>query len=426
MKKQTKNQILTLSLTSSLVLSAFATIGKAFAMIDAPFLQDINQTTVDEMPINSTLKMRDKRDNKLYSVIKLSDGSVWMQNDLDFHFKEGEVLTSEDTDLNSAKNFTVPTSTYEDVASWQNNSTLFQSFNPDLAKIKEFSETHEYFMVKQLYSWNGTEGDGSDYTRPNTTNTVFVPTSFISADDGALPDGDFGTNLPLHNVGTYYNLRAATLGSMDMLEEEFSDMPEEEISLEDFGEISRRAFALKTKDSVCPRGWSLGNIAQTMSVISAVNDGEETANSEKMLNAPLYYTPVGVINGTTAGGSLLYSGQISLYMNIAPISVSVDYDKYDVGSLLALNSEEEDEKEYEGITEDDFGGPVRCVANFVSETEENSEEDVPAVPDTGNFMSNLSLKETCIVIISALAAVFIAILMAVKMHRSHTLRHLWK
>jgi uncharacterized protein (TIGR02145 family) len=63
------------------------------------YMQDFTDSACSTLNVGKQYALRDKRDEKLYSITKMKDGGCWMTRDLDFDVVAGETLTSDTTAL---------------------------------------------------------------------------------------------------------------------------------------------------------------------------------------------------------------------------------------------------------------------------------------------------------------------------------------
>ena len=70
------------------------------------YMQDFTDSACLTLTVGKQYVLRDKRDEKLYSITKMKDGGCWMTRDLDFDVVAGEILTSDTTALANVSSWT--------------------------------------------------------------------------------------------------------------------------------------------------------------------------------------------------------------------------------------------------------------------------------------------------------------------------------
>ena len=163
-----------------------ATINTLTYMQDFATLSSSDKESVlASMTANESYILRDNRDNKDYYITKLSDGNVWMTQNLDFDIGSA-TIDSSNTDVPSNWNDTL-TSTYATgVTTWNDSPTTPESYNPgDLCWNGTFDEDWEtdlsagtvacsqhadHYHIGNYYNWTAAVAmqNSSSYTTNNT------------------------------------------------------------------------------------------------------------------------------------------------------------------------------------------------------------------------------------------------------------------
>lgn len=149
------------------------------------YLQDVNNEVIASMTVGTQYQLYDKRDEKLYFVSKLADGSVWMTQNLDFTLSaEGTVLTPEDSDVGEEKTITAVTN----VANWgQSNTAAYYKSGenyylvsgldtPTDASSLAKDSTDRHYLIGSYYSWNAaTAGTGASANANSDASESICP-----------------------------------------------------------------------------------------------------------------------------------------------------------------------------------------------------------------------------------------------------------
>ena len=96
------------------------------------YMQDFADSTCLTLTVGKQYVLRDKRDEKLYSITKLKDGGCWMTRDLDFDVVAGEILTSDTTALRNISSWTF---TKADERKTLKDDNGAHYYHPDVAMI---------------------------------------------------------------------------------------------------------------------------------------------------------------------------------------------------------------------------------------------------------------------------------------------------
>ena len=252
--------------------------------------------------------LKDKRDNKTYTVAKLADGNVWMTKNLDLDLDSSVTYTNEDTDIG----YNTTTHTY-DAAAWM--------------------------PMRSTYTTAGTWCEGgmkivSPYVPTAISDCLwnYTPESY---DPGNLywDSNNFSvtsSGIPQYHIGNYYNWSAAiaTNNGEPFLQED-----------EDAGQ------------SICPAGWALYNYDDEW-MEYGVGVVESGVSASVLTESPLYH----VLGGTIVVDSAEGVGTVSYYWDdwyMYDNSAWTAYIDYNEGTWVA------DAYQYTKISAGNF---IRCRA----------------------------------------------------------------
>ncbi len=204
------NEALQNSITFSGDVTLYAVWGEELP--EPKTMQEMSARYCDNMPILDTRSLLDVRSNKQYRITRLDDGECWMTQNLDLDLSTSQVLTSEDTDLNTVSSWTPNATTLTAQPSSSNWSTSVYTSNSSY-------DPGDYWYYQ---SDQGTKAANrcSNTLQSNTTCRATFKTT--PADDGKSS-----------HVGNYYSYNAATATSD---------------SSSQTGEAP---------NSICPKGWKL-------------------------------------------------------------------------------------------------------------------------------------------------------------------------
>lgn len=241
------------------------------------YMQDV-ATWKDELGVEDTALVIDKRDYKSYYVTKLKDGHIWMTQNLaiDLSYTDGtgniamRTFTSEDTDLNVIYDET--TGNYAEYGGdgyTKDNDII--SWTPD--------------PTAQTSTIRGTSA-------PDWRNSNNVPYSAKKVD---------GTTTGHEALGNYYNWTAAIAANNSSA-----------LTQGTFNDISKNP-----KNSICPKGWRLPTISNQANNISGstnefgrlnflYNNGQTSGASAgaTLKKAPLWFVQAGYVTNTSLSGNL--------------------------------------------------------------------------------------------------------------------------
>ncbi|MBQ7202066.1 hypothetical protein IJS18_01595 [Candidatus Saccharibacteria bacterium] len=268
----------------------------AKTITEAVCMQDMNDEVLTSMVLEQQYVLRDSRDNKTYSVVRLKDGHVWMTQNLDFDLNSNVTLTPNDTDIKS--NFTPAIST-EEWSGWT-MSTLSGDGEDVSGEGNYYYEPYSY-DVGDLY-WNG-ESTVPNLNSPDETTEGIEETTVNLIENTSL------TGERYYHLGNYYNWTAAVASN------DTSEFTEE------FGEADQ---------SICPAGWTLPLTVKDSSPILPPIDIDvpvfvETGDSEVRITSGVAdLASVYNIYVTAAGGWDNFSAKSSpFYVNYS--GINMDY-----------------------------------------------------------------------------------------------------
>lgn len=228
-----------------------------------------------------TIRLIDKRDNKIYWAAKLLDGKCWMTQNLDFEINAATIskLTSEYTNL------TVATGDPYTKDYSQDPTTNIITWSP--------GEAGYTYTVDQLSSWKDTNNtliqsfDPGEWYWDNTTS-VTSTCKYLSDDCAAFQQyAAFSTNEKHGHVGNYYSWTAAVASS-------------------DTSAIGT-AFT-NPQNSICPAGWRLPSMSadtvdgnEFRKINKLYNNGPDSSAGDTdagLIASPLYFVRGGFVNAS--------------------------------------------------------------------------------------------------------------------------------
>lgn len=98
------------------------------------YMQDFTDSACSTLNVGKQYALRDKRDEKLYSITKMKDGGCWMTRDLDFDVVAGETLTSDTTALVDVTSWTFSKA---DERKTLKDDSGAHYYHPDVAMISD-------------------------------------------------------------------------------------------------------------------------------------------------------------------------------------------------------------------------------------------------------------------------------------------------
>ena len=249
------------------------------------YMQDVG-TWGSSLSAGDEVVAIDARDGKAYYVTKLSNGEIWMAQNLDHDINSSYNYNSSNTDIPNSPTLTDTYITGD--TTWDWSTTTPESYDPgDLC-------------------WNGTLDEGWG-TNLNT--------------------GTVSCSAPNHyHVGNYYNWTAAAA----MVDSSMYD--------DNYG-------GTNVNQSICPAGWRLPTYVSSKSYDNLISTLNLTAGtSGNIQNIPVYFVYGGIWNGnsdyvssggyywssTVDGGGFAYGLIFDAYGNLDPKFYDGRYNGYSV------------------------------------------------------------------------------------------------
>ena len=266
------------------------------SVIGGVFMQDVAEWG-DALNEGESTQAIDERDGKIYWVAKLSDGHIWMtQNlDLDIGGANTAVLTSENTDISAAAS---GSGIYSDGYSENNGIWTWMPASTAITAGKDVN-----YSTNTVSNWNHNNStpasaEGGDiyfYTSGNNNSDKRY-------DSLALCKVDHSEADCLHyHAGNYYNWTAAIASNASS---------------------GINTDTTRADNSICPRGWRLPNTATTdnaynefgrlfynsaynitNNIASSGNVGYKTGGFNTLRTNPLWFVRSGGINNGYLGNS---------------------------------------------------------------------------------------------------------------------------
>ena len=200
--------------------SSHGTVGPTIA--DLTYMQDFNtltesemQTVLDSMVPNQQYELTDSRDLRKYYISKLTDGNVWMTENLDLFLDRDRIYTPDDTDVK--QNWSPSESTHiTGDTSWNGYDAALGEKSPGLFYPQSYDPGD--------ICWNGDQ-----------TWTAADGASHFDTDSKSCESHDKSH----WHVGNYYNYAAAVAQN---------------------DTSSHTANKEQYDTSICPAGWQLPNL----------------------------------------------------------------------------------------------------------------------------------------------------------------------
>ena len=269
-------------------------------------MQDFDSSSLSE---GETMKLKDKRDDAIYTVKKFSDGTVWMTSNLILGHDKGYALTSELTNIPD-----------NDGGSISNNGTYYLpaagrrgAFNSSTDSGTSTFDSSNDSQAQVQYRAAGSTGD------QNSTGTLGQSTG-------------------------YYNFYAATLGK----------------SYYNGGTSAPSGYPSAGRD-ICPKGWQLplGGSSTTKSWVSldkALNGSSAGSNRTDTTARDRFLNDAGFLYSGNYYSSQLYNvGSYGYWWSSTVYSTNSNYSySLSLGSSGRVYPQDNDYKYY--------GLAVRCVA----------------------------------------------------------------
>ncbi len=276
---------------------------EATTIEEAICMQDMNDSVKESMTQYAEYKLLDSRDLKSYYITKLSDGSVWMTQNLDLDFDSRMAFNDENTDLNKVLNGMSYTNRDNGaigfkpsknsvnaqftlgVNNWtQNNNQVDNVWNPG-----------NYYLENGGRAQNTTTGGcaAANYANCATTTTV-TTNADIAGDDH-------------YKIGNYYNWAAAVATTQ---------------AATDFivgtADATQYPSLSSVENSICPKGWRL---PQSRTDNTSAGEASKMLFNEGITTSEL--TGAGAVTFTTNGATLFTgspiwnakAGEVGIYNN---------------------------------------------------------------------------------------------------------------
>lgn len=193
-------------------------------MADITYMQDITPSICKNSGLEKQYQLKDSRDQKTYWVAKLRDGNCWMTQNLALILSSSRALTKENSDIEQES--WLPSANTGALSSWKGTDSEPQSYNPGLYVYKDPESAYNCgsYNISSLTQCVGWENVAALTASQNG--------NFLQENSTAVYNGEYDAH---YLVGTYYNLYAATAGSLEK------------------GMIDGDSVS----SSICPRGWQL-------------------------------------------------------------------------------------------------------------------------------------------------------------------------
>ncbi len=308
------------------------------------FMQDV-AVWKDSLSLNQSIQAIDERDGKKYWVTKMSDGNIWMTQNLDLCIGcEGvAALTSENTDINpedSGQGIYNAAGGYSEsggVWTWTPASKATTSS----IVVNYSTGTVTGWDTQNTAPRSAEGGDTYFYTSGNNNNDKRYDSLDLCKVDHSEADC-------LHySTGNYYNWTAAVASNAS-------------------GGIS--TDKARAANSICPRGWRLPNTDTADSVYNEFGkllyDYNITSNKANGTNSVGYKTggfnalrttPLWFVRSGNIGWSILYYPAASgrYWSNTASGSSNAYYLRFDSSNIYPAGNDDSNSKS--------FARPIRCV-----------------------------------------------------------------
>ena len=217
--------------------------------------------------------LKDKRDNKEYTVSKLADGNCWMSQNLGIDLSKDEPLLGKTTNLSTA--------------SWTPNSSTRTTL--------DFTAPSQDIGGTTLPGWTIKKSNNASYR----STTVIRYTNGVTPEDGTIIHGGDVYPYLWEDNGNYYDHDVAVTRSARAYSSLNPDPDEDRSS----------AY------SICPSAWELPDEERTdrsysnlLSVYGISTGTNSAANIAKLTSAPLNFLMSGRIHKEVEGGGWSGSG----------------------------------------------------------------------------------------------------------------------
>ena len=250
---------------------------------DIEYMQDINDEVIASMVLDQQYQLTDKRDGKKYWIAKLSDGNVWMTQNLDFELKKGNVMTNELSDIGYGDKF----------GGYKTGKTYWLVDHDTISNIKDYYANTDYYDYID-YSW----GDGktvlpSDYIYGY--NLYGLGSSYRAASDPAVgTSGEYSYDYYVGPEGTpgHYQDDAECAAVTGFTEEECAHGKSGVLYNNSAAFAGIYYYDVKISspatDSVCPKGWRIPDLQDASSIYYRYSNLDPEIN---LRDAPFYFAP---------------------------------------------------------------------------------------------------------------------------------------
>ena len=295
---------------------------------------------VASMAIEQQYTLKDKRDNKSYTVAKMADGNVWMTKNLDLDLDSNITYTNMDTDLG----YNSSTGLYE-TATWRPERSTYGPTSTHT--VSQWPQTINWahpqsYDPGNLY-WNGGQSDYSDWEAYGCLGGWEECNQSLNP----IPTYTLSVGTMQQHLGNYYNWAAA-------------------MAMNDSSEYDWNYSNTIVEQSICPTGWTLPRAGvnyypytdlyneDTFKALWNIYDVYGEGNNyefenEILTSSPLYYSRSGLFN---AGGYLDQVGYSGMYWSavVGDWSVGFGPTSMNLGYYT---------------TDRNFGLSIRCIARPV-------------------------------------------------------------
>ena len=189
-------------------------------------MQDVSTSNVASIKSSMTqgqqYQLMDSRDNKVYYVAKLTDGNIWMTQNLDHDIVTDGSVTYDSTTTDVASTWAPSSATkVTSDTSWTSSSTAPYSYDPgdlcwsgtysstNLASLSSCDQDGNHYHIGNYYNWsaavasNDTSAYGaSSYGYPNLPDTSICPAGWGLPRAGTGSDTFFGLTNGNYSTGT--------------------------------------------------------------------------------------------------------------------------------------------------------------------------------------------------------------------------------
>ena len=181
------------------ITATFPTYDKTYntnlTVVSTPLMQDFTAAQCNAMTTNQSTRLKDSRDNNIYTITKLADGNCWMTENLRLGNSTATItLTSNDSDVTS--DFVLPVAQTSGSEAWSDatNST---------------NSKHVYATGNatygNYYNWyTATAGTGTGTMTSTSATDLLNATSSVCPKGWRLPDGGQSTKMSFYQLDKAY------------------------------------------------------------------------------------------------------------------------------------------------------------------------------------------------------------------------------